>query len=483
MGSVSKTVLVSYWRGEDQFAANRVAGLLAPIFGNDGVMLDDGALAGTEDVEALFRNVAQCAALVVIVGRGWISARGRGHRGYLTDPHDGVELAIDAALKLNKAIVPILTNGVAMPRVDELPGVIASFGMCGEIRFTREMQDLGAPGHADPSREIRGESITTVFDYLSTSRQFARESKIRNRQVRRVFSRFYSIALLGNFSQESGKHAFFALTSAAIGCGAIVAAQFADYPALSHPKRPYRAELVLSQPERRLHDRPALARAEHENGGPQFRDPPVKSLLRATSPLPKSDKGAQDSDSASLEAFSPAPAAEYRAAVLLARPQDSTLSRIETGHVGWSMEAGDLLRQDGPEVRAEIDVPKMKMRAVLTIRKNPGSSPEATYTLDLKFLFDNQADVTRFREVGLPQMRSMDMPNGDPLMGIRLKLDDDHFVFGLSRSNTSYNELLLSSRDWIDFPMLANDNSLSKLTFEKGAEGRKIIEEAMNAWR
>jgi hypothetical protein len=355
--------------------------------------------------------------------------------------------------------------------------------MCCDIPITRELQDSGAPRQADPSTEIRGESITTIFDPRSTSRQFVHKPKIGNRQVRRVFSRMYSKVSLGNFGHKSSKHAFFALTTAAIGCGAIIAAQFANYPALSHSQRPYRAELVLSQPERKLHDRPAVARAEHENGGPKFHDPPVKSLLRATSPLPKRDEGPQGSDNASLEAFSPAPATEYRAAVLLARPQDSTLSRIETGHVGWSMEAGDPSRQDGPEVRAEIDVPKMKMRAVLTIRKNPGSSPEATYTLDLKFLFDNQADVTGFREVGLPQMRSMDMPNGDPLMGIRLKLDDDHFVFGLSRSNTSYNEHLLSSRDWIDFPMLVSDNSLSKLTFEKGAEGRKIIEEAMNAWR
>ena len=56
-------------------------------------------------------------------------------------------------------------------------------------------------------------------------------------------------------------------------------------------------------------------------------------------------------------------------------------------------------------VKAEADIPDLKMHATMTLRKNTDPTLQATHTIDLKFAFAEGAPITGFKDVGLPQMR------------------------------------------------------------------------------
>ena len=52
-----------------------------------------------------------------------------------------------------------------------------------------------------------------------------------------------------------------------------------------------------------------------------------------------------------------------------------------------------------------------------------------------------------------------------------------------SRLARARNLDLIATRAWFDFPVLLNDDRIAKLTFEKGAEGERIIAAALAAWK
>src|SRR5579872_216143 len=256
MGTVSQKVLVSYWRGEDQFAAHRVAELLAPIFGSERVTLDDATLSGPEDAQAIFRNVAQCAALFVIVGRGWESARNESYRGYLTDPEDGVQLAIDAALKLDKVIVPILADGVAMPRPEDLPGVMSSFGVRGEVRKIRDSEPRASMADTRRYQRTISDEPSSSSHFTLNIQRFMHKYKRDNLWVNSLAISYNVRLSTGSFHnawQKNRKYILSAMTLAAVvGVGV---GQFSSYPLPQHPNQSHRNEFA-PQTEHKLHDRP-----------------------------------------------------------------------------------------------------------------------------------------------------------------------------------------------------------------------------------
>ena len=63
-------------------------------------------------------------------------------------------------------------------------------------------------------------------------------------------------------------------------------------------------------------------------------------------------------------------------------------------------------------VKAEADIPDLKMHATMTLRKNTDPTLQATHTIDLKFSFADGAPITGVKDVGLPQMRKEDFDRG-----------------------------------------------------------------------
>jgi hypothetical protein len=179
----------------------------------------------------------------------------------------------------------------------------------------------------------------------------------------------------------------------------------------------------------------------------------------------------------------PAVSAPGRAALLVEVPGEGQKPRVALGTAVWSFIPAPQV--GGPSLRVEVEIPDVKMHASVTIRKNSDASLPATHTIDVRVAFGEGSEFTGFKDMGLPQMRKDDTPSGDTLAGVRVKINDNYFLVGLTRSDTDAvrNLDLIATRNWFDFPILMNNDRVAKLTIEKGADGIAAVNKALEAWK
>ena len=204
----------------------------------------------------------------------------------------------------------------------------------------------------------------------------------------------------------------------------------------------------------------------------------------AATPAPAPTTGATAAATPQPAATSGVPAAA-RAAMLVAVAADPQKPSVSLGSVVWTL-IPPIPGQPGTiAVKAEADIPDLKMHAIMTIRKNTDPSLPATHTIDLRVTFGAGSDVKGIKDVRVPMMRRDDPPAQDSLAGVRVKISDGYFLVGLDRTETdaAHNVDLIATRPWFDFPMLLSDDRIAKLTFEKGADGDRVMAEALAAWK
>ena len=174
-----------------------------------------------------------------------------------------------------------------------------------------------------------------------------------------------------------------------------------------------------------------------------------------------------------------------RAAMLVATAADAQKPTVTIGTVVWST-APALPGQPGSlGVKADIDIPDLKMHATMTLRKNTDAALPASHTIDLRLIFDEGSPIKGVKDIDLPRMRRDDSPNADPLLGVKVKINDSYFLIGLNRADADVarNVDEIATRGWFDFPLLLNDDRIAKLTFEKAADGERVVNEALAAWK
>jgi TIR domain len=119
-------VFISYRRADAADAAGRLHDALTTRFGDNVFMDVDDTEPGQEYPEVLNNAVASCDVLVAMIGREWLTARDDKGQRRLDQPEDWVRLEIEAALKRDLRVIPVLLHGVSMPVSDELPNSLAS---------------------------------------------------------------------------------------------------------------------------------------------------------------------------------------------------------------------------------------------------------------------------------------------------------------------------------------------------------------------
>jgi predicted aspartyl protease len=179
------------------------------------------------------------------------------------------------------------------------------------------------------------------------------------------------------------------------------------------------------------------------------------------------------------------PPGSSRAAILISSSIDPQKPSIGRGTAGWSIIPASPADPSSVAIRVEIYVPERQMHASVTIRKNTDVSLPATHTIDLRVTFAEGAQIKGLKDIGLPQMRKDDAATGDTLAGVRVKINDSYYLVGLTRSDTdaAFNLDLLARRNWLDFPLVLNDDRIAKLTFAKGAAGDQVMAQALDAWK
>jgi flagellar biosynthesis GTPase FlhF len=119
---MSGGIFISYRRGDSAGFAGRIYDRVASRLNRERVFFDvDNIELGADFVRVLSGRVAECDALIVIIGKNWLSSTDEENRRRLDDPDDFVRIEIETALQRNIPVIPVLVDGAAMPRKENLP--------------------------------------------------------------------------------------------------------------------------------------------------------------------------------------------------------------------------------------------------------------------------------------------------------------------------------------------------------------------------
>lgn len=115
-------VFISYRRGDAAGYAGRVSDRLTDELGQDALFMDVDAIPlGSDFVKVLREEVGKCEVLLALIGRNWLDAQDGQGRRRLDDPDDFVRIEIATALTRGVPVIPVLFDGVAMPKGASLP--------------------------------------------------------------------------------------------------------------------------------------------------------------------------------------------------------------------------------------------------------------------------------------------------------------------------------------------------------------------------
>ncbi|MEB3210797.1 MAG: CHASE2 domain-containing protein [Leptolyngbyaceae bacterium] len=142
-------IFISYRRSDSSSEAGRIYDKLAPVLGSENIFKDvDDIPYGVDFVEHLSRAVAQCDALLVLIGQTWLKATDAQGNCRLDDMHDFVRIEVASALKRDILVIPVLLNGTEMPASEDLPEDLKPLTRRNAVQvrqdpdFHRDMQRL-----------------------------------------------------------------------------------------------------------------------------------------------------------------------------------------------------------------------------------------------------------------------------------------------------------------------------------------------------
>jgi hypothetical protein len=121
----SSNVFINYRRDDSTGHAGRLFDRLSSRF-PDRVFMDiDTIEPGIDFVDTIEHAVGCCEVLIVMIGRDWLFLTDATGRRRLENPSDFVRLEIALALERNIRVIPVLVEGAAMPRPEDLPPELA----------------------------------------------------------------------------------------------------------------------------------------------------------------------------------------------------------------------------------------------------------------------------------------------------------------------------------------------------------------------
>ena len=143
------SIFISYRRSDSIAETGRIYDYLEQHFGRERVFKDvDSIPLGVNFREYLDQAVGRCQVLVAVIGPKWLTVTGDDGFRRIDSPADFVRIEIEAALKQNIPVIPLLVNGATIPSTAELPGELKALPdwQCITIRhdpdFRRDVNKL-----------------------------------------------------------------------------------------------------------------------------------------------------------------------------------------------------------------------------------------------------------------------------------------------------------------------------------------------------
>ena len=130
-------IFISYRRDDTAYAAGWLFDRLVDEFGPEQVFKDVDSIAlGDDFVDAITAAVSSTDVLLALIGDKWLGMVDEHGERRLDDPDDFVRLEIEAALKGDVRVIPILVEGARMPRSEELPQSVAALARRQALELT-----------------------------------------------------------------------------------------------------------------------------------------------------------------------------------------------------------------------------------------------------------------------------------------------------------------------------------------------------------
>jgi hypothetical protein len=149
-------IFVSYRRADSKHAARGLAMALRQRFGQDQVFVDvDSVRPGLDFVTEVQAAVRASAVVLVVIGDDWLGARDATD-SRLHDQYDTVRLEVEEAVRNQLPILPVLLDGAAMPRPEQLPGSIVALHRINALPVGHETWDRDVDALLEAVARLRG---------------------------------------------------------------------------------------------------------------------------------------------------------------------------------------------------------------------------------------------------------------------------------------------------------------------------------------
>jgi hypothetical protein len=128
-------IFINYRREDSIAIAGRLHDRLAEAFGRDNLFMDiDNIPIGINFYEYLKSEMADCDAVLSVIGPNWLNAKDDTGQRRLDKPDDFVAIEISIALAGDILVVPVLVDGTRMPGASELPSSLKPFALRNAIQ-------------------------------------------------------------------------------------------------------------------------------------------------------------------------------------------------------------------------------------------------------------------------------------------------------------------------------------------------------------
>jgi hypothetical protein len=188
-------IFISYRREDSPAYAGRLYDRLSAHFGADKVFMDvDDIPPGADFAAQIDAKVASCDAMLVVVGKSWLTARNAAAQLRLSDPNDYVGLEVSLALQRGILVIPALVGGAEIPKTEELRSDLKPLArrnalILGDQDFQRDTDQL-----IQALESIQGLRKQTP-DKVAIAR-----AEVRKRLLRRLIWKVPLILLLIGFA-------------------------------------------------------------------------------------------------------------------------------------------------------------------------------------------------------------------------------------------------------------------------------------------
>lgn len=168
-------IFISYRRSDSAAITGRINKELTDIFGADNVFMDVKSIRPGEDFRAkIERELINCDYMLLVIGRGWLSAADANGGRRLDDPTDFVRIEVEIGMRhSNVHLIPVLVDDARMPAADELPATMRDLAYKNAVKvrnepdFGRDIEQL--------VNELESDSPSSIA--TSSSRHAKRRSR------------------------------------------------------------------------------------------------------------------------------------------------------------------------------------------------------------------------------------------------------------------------------------------------------------------